>query len=79
MRVVIYEDVYPCMPWDTESPDIYPPGAILAKTTSVRATRAAFLVLCFSAASRTLLFSSFCFLVLLLSRPFAFSSLMFLV
>ena len=33
----------------------------------------------FSAASRNLLFSSFCFLVLVLSRPFAFSSLCFLV
>ena len=57
----------------------YRPCKVFAKIASLRASRAAFLVLCFSASSRSLLFSSFCFLVLLLSRPVAFSSCCFLV
>ena len=57
----------------------YPLCKMFAQTASLRATHAAFLVLCFSAASRNLLFSSFCFLVLVLSRPFAISSRCLLV
>ena len=75
------EGVCACMP---EPPNLpiytsYRPCNVFAKIASPRASRAAFLVLCFSASSRNLLCSSFCFLVLLLSRLVAFSSLCFLV
>ena len=76
MRKAIWEGVYACMPWATKSSDPFVKPAM----QNVRAdSQSKDNPSCFSRPLLLCCFPQSAFLVLLLSRPFAFSSCCFLV